>query len=52
MTANKAYKASVKAFAVAVRDLAKKAKADKLSPSPAISGAASPAVSPEVTETP
>jgi hypothetical protein len=44
MTANKAYKTSVRTFVAAVRDLAKEAKADKLSPSPA--------VSPVVTETP
>ncbi len=53
IAANKEYRASVKAFVVAVRDLAKKAKADKgLSPSPAISPVISPVVTPEVTEGP
>jgi len=47
IAANKAYKASVKTFVVAVRDLAKQAKSDKMVPSPSVS----PAVSPEVTET-
>ena len=56
INANKAYKTSVRTFVVAVRDLAKKAKADKISPSPIVSEPITPipttAVSPEVTETP
>ncbi len=52
IAANKAYKTSVKIFVVAVRDLAKKAKADKMVPSPVVSPVTSPAVSNEVTETP
>lgn len=43
MTANKAYKTSVRTFVVAVRDLAKEAKADK-------SSSPSPSVSPEAVE--
>lgn len=48
IAANRAYRVSVRAFVVAVRDLARQAKADTLSPSPAIS----PSVAPEVTEEP
>lgn len=36
INANKAYKTSVRTFVAAVRDLAKEAKADKLSPSPVV----------------
>lgn len=46
--ANKAYKLSVRTFVVSVRDLALKAKAAKLSPSPVVS----PVASPEATEAP
>lgn len=44
IAANKAYRTSVRAYVVAVRDLAKQAKADKIS--------SSPVISPAITETP
>jgi hypothetical protein len=50
INANKAYKASVKTFVAAVRDLAKEAKSATLSPSPEVSPEAE--LSPVVSETP
>lgn len=52
IAANKAYRQSVRNFVVAVRDLAKKAKTDKLGVSPKVSPAVTQEVAPVITQEP